>query len=91
VNLFTRPNDHGLGSDSKPTHIPLVADVFAGVGPFAIPAAKRGAVVYANDLNQESTKWMEVNVRNNKVRVVLFTYHTGPISVPCASEFESYS
>ncbi|CUA72867.1 tRNA (guanine(37)-N1)-methyltransferase [Rhizoctonia solani] len=47
--------------------MPLIADVFAGVGPFAVPAAKRGALVYANDLNQESTKWMEVNVKNNKV------------------------
>ncbi|KAG8716491.1 tRNA(m(1)G37)methyltransferase [Ceratobasidium sp. 395] len=58
VNLFT--------SDSE-NPVPLVADVFAGVGPFAVPAAKRGAVVFANDLNGESTKWMEVNVKNNKV------------------------
>ncbi|QRV95147.1 tRNA (guanine-N(1))-methyltransferase [Ceratobasidium sp. AG-Ba] len=58
VNLFS--------SDPKnPT--PLVADVFAGVGPFAVPAAKRGALVFGNDLNPESTKWMEVNVKNNKV------------------------
>ncbi|QRW09379.1 tRNA (guanine-N(1))-methyltransferase [Ceratobasidium sp. AG-Ba] len=58
VNLFT--------SDPKnPT--PLVADVFAGVGPFVVPAAKRGALVFGNDLNPESTKWMEVNVKNNKV------------------------
>ncbi|KAJ1302848.1 hypothetical protein OPQ81_003151 [Rhizoctonia solani] len=68
VNLFTKSNDQSstLGDNSAP-HVPLVADVFAGVGPFAVPAAKRGAIVYANDLNQESTKWMEVNVKNNKV------------------------
>ncbi|KAG9076658.1 tRNA(m(1)G37)methyltransferase, partial [Ceratobasidium sp. UAMH 11750] len=58
VNLFT-------SNPENPT--PLVADVFAGVGPFAVPAAKRGAAVFANDLNGESTKWMEVNVKNNKV------------------------
>ncbi|KAG8739480.1 tRNA(m(1)G37)methyltransferase [Ceratobasidium sp. 414] len=58
VNLFaTNPENPA----------PVIADVFAGVGPFAVPAAKRGAVVYANDLNGESTKWMEVNVKNNKV------------------------
>lgn len=69
VNLFTKPNRSLPGSDKALATIPLIADVFAGVGPFAIPAAKRGAIVYANDLNEESTKWMEVNVKNNKVRV----------------------
>ncbi|KAB5589659.1 TRNA (guanine(37)-N1)-methyltransferase [Ceratobasidium theobromae] len=67
VNLFTKPNRSLPGSDKALATIPLIADVFAGVGPFAIPAAKRGAIVYANDLNEESTKWMEVNVKNNKV------------------------
>ncbi|CAE6434968.1 unnamed protein product [Rhizoctonia solani] len=68
VELFTKPDSqlNAQGGDNPP-RMPLVADVFAGVGPFAVPAAKRGAIVYANDLNQESTKWMEVNVKNNKV------------------------
>ncbi|GJJ13231.1 hypothetical protein Clacol_007482 [Clathrus columnatus] len=43
----------------------VVVDVFAGVGPFALPAAKRGCVVLANDLNPESTKWAQINVINN--------------------------
>lgn len=42
-------------------------DLMAGVGPFAIPAAKKGCGVYGNDLNPESVKWMEVNRVNNKV------------------------
>ncbi|KAG8684954.1 tRNA(m(1)G37)methyltransferase [Ceratobasidium sp. 423] len=69
VNLFTKPGDQPdvQGGSNTISHVPLIADVFAGVGPFAVPAAKRGAIVYANDLNQESTKWMEVNVKNNKV------------------------
>ncbi|KAI0059504.1 hypothetical protein BV25DRAFT_1809070 [Artomyces pyxidatus] len=45
----------------------LVADVFAGVGPFAIPAAKHGCAVFANDLNPESYKYLQINVKDNKV------------------------
>lgn len=39
----------------------------AGVGPFAVPAAKKGAYVLANDLNPESVKWMRENQARNKV------------------------
>lgn len=39
----------------------------AGVGPFAIPAAKKRCFVLGNDLNPESTKWMEKNRVGNKV------------------------
>jgi tRNA G37 N-methylase Trm5 len=45
----------------------LVADVFAGVGPFALPAARKGCAVLANDLNPESYKYLTVNIENNKV------------------------
>ncbi|KAM8834400.1 tRNA (guanine(37)-N(1))-methyltransferase isoform 1-T1 [Synchiropus picturatus] len=44
-----------------------VFDVFAGVGPFAIPAARAGAEVYANDLNPQSFRWLQHNSRVNKV------------------------
>lgn len=40
----------------------VVYDVFAGIGPFAIPAAKKRCKVYANDLNPESYKWLKRNV-----------------------------
>jgi tRNA (guanine37-N1)-methyltransferase len=43
-----------------------VCDVFAGVGPFALPAAKNGAIVYANDLNPTSYHWMKENIKANK-------------------------
>ncbi|XP_070576776.1 LOW QUALITY PROTEIN: tRNA (guanine(37)-N(1))-methyltransferase-like [Ptychodera flava] len=46
----------------------VVYDVFAGVGPFAIPAAKKGCQVLANDLNPESHKWLEKNVKRNKMQ-----------------------
>ncbi|KAJ1858358.1 tRNA(m(1)G37)methyltransferase [Coemansia sp. RSA 638] len=44
-----------------------ICDVMAGVGPFAIPAAKKGALVWANDLNPASFEAMGNNVKLNKV------------------------
>ncbi|RXK36595.1 hypothetical protein M231_06136 [Tremella mesenterica] len=49
----------------------VIADVMAGVGPFAIPAAKRGCYVLGNDLNPESVKWMRHNRVQNKVEKTL--------------------
>ena len=57
----------------KPTDI--VCDVFAGVGPFAIPAAKKGCVVHANDLNPESFKALSHNIDLNKVNDKVHPYN----------------
>lgn len=53
----------------------VVADVFAGVGPFAIPAAKKGCAVLANDLNPDSAKYLAQNVEDNRVSSGLYLYH----------------
>ena len=45
----------------------VVCDMFAGVGPFAIPAAKKGCIVYANDLNPESHAALVKNSKLNHV------------------------
>lgn len=45
----------------------VVIDVMAGIGPFAVPAAKRGCTVLANDLNPESFRWLRANLATNKV------------------------
>ena len=44
-----------------------VVDMFAGVGPFAIPAAKRGAEVVAVDLNPAAVDYLRENARRNDV------------------------
>lgn len=52
-----------------------VFDVFAGVGPFAIPAARCGANVLANDLNPESFRWLQHNCKLNKVESRVRTFN----------------
>ncbi|KAI0442236.1 Met-10+ like-protein-domain-containing protein [Xylaria telfairii] len=45
----------------------VVCDVMAGIGPFAVPAGKRGVFVWANDYNPESYRSLDSNVKRNKV------------------------
>ncbi|KAI8137185.1 Met-10+ like-protein-domain-containing protein [Fennellomyces sp. T-0311] len=52
-----------------------ICDVFAGVGPFALPAAKKGAIVYANDLNPASYQWLNENIKLNKITKGISTYN----------------
>ncbi|OAD56308.1 tRNA (guanine(37)-N1)-methyltransferase [Eufriesea mexicana] len=59
---FMKPND-------------VLYDVFAGVGPFAIPAASKGVKVFANDLNPESYKWLRKNIVINKVKTNIQSFN----------------
>lgn len=45
----------------------VLYDVFCGIGPFAIPAARMGCEVLANDLNPECIRWLRRNMTINKV------------------------
>ena len=46
----------------------VVCDMFAGVGPFAVPCARRrNATVYANDLNPSSFHYLQHNKKINKI------------------------
>ncbi len=52
----------------------LVADLFAGVGPFAVLIGKRNpnVTVYAVDLNPDAVELLKVNIRVNKVEDNVF-------------------
>jgi tRNA (guanine37-N1)-methyltransferase len=41
---------------------------FAGIGPFVIPAASRGAQVTAGEQNPDAVRWHKENVRQNHVQ-----------------------
>ncbi|KAI7750802.1 hypothetical protein M8C21_019708 [Ambrosia artemisiifolia] len=52
----------------------VICDMFAGIGPFAIPAAQKGCLVYANDLNPDSVRYLKINADINKVNDNLHAY-----------------
>jgi tRNA (guanine37-N1)-methyltransferase len=44
-----------------------VFDMFAGVGPFVVPAAKQGATVVGVDINERAIEYLHENARRNGV------------------------
>jgi tRNA/tmRNA/rRNA uracil-C5-methylase (TrmA/RlmC/RlmD family) len=53
----------------------VVADMMAGVGPFGVPLAMNNITVYANDLNPESYKYLDKNMKVNHCERYLKTYN----------------
>ncbi|KAJ9157246.1 tRNA (guanine(37)-N1)-methyltransferase [Pleurostoma richardsiae] len=45
----------------------VACDVMAGIGPFAVPAARKGVFVWANDMNPESYHYLKDAIARNKV------------------------
>lgn len=45
----------------------ILCDMMCGIGPFAIPAARKRIVVHANDLNPDCIRYLRENVTLNKV------------------------
>jgi hypothetical protein len=60
--------DKRAAKDSHTCHQPrlIVADMMAGVGPFAVPLAMKNITTFANDLNPASYKYLVENSRSNK-------------------------
>ncbi|KAF8400751.1 hypothetical protein HHK36_014051 [Tetracentron sinense] len=52
-----------------------ICDMFAGIGPFAIPAAQKGCTVHANDLNPDSIHYLKINAGINKVEDLVCAYN----------------
>lgn len=52
-----------------------ICDMFTGIGPFAIPAAQKGCIVYANDLNPDSIHYLRINAKINKVGDCIYAYN----------------
>ena len=59
--------DTGADAGADAGAAAVVCDMFAGVGPFAVPVALRGGRVYANDLNPDSARWLRHNAAANGV------------------------
>ncbi|XP_004525723.1 tRNA (guanine(37)-N1)-methyltransferase [Ceratitis capitata] len=53
----------------------VLYDVFAGVGPFSVPAAHKKCWVLANDLNPESYKWLQHNGKRKKCLAHMKTFN----------------
>ncbi|KAF5192247.1 tRNA (guanine(37)-N1)-methyltransferase [Thalictrum thalictroides] len=56
------------------TNADIVCDVFSGVGPLAIAAAKKVKHVYANDLNPSAVEYLERNCVLNKLERKITVY-----------------
>ncbi len=64
-------------------------DMFAGVGPFAIPFAKRGAEVVGVDINETAIEYLRKNASRNGVSERVTAIH-GDVS-KVAAEYEGWA
>ncbi|KAH6670644.1 guanine-N(1)--methyltransferas-like protein [Halenospora varia] len=65
----------------------VVCDVMAGIGPFAVPAGKKGVFVWANDLNPESYEAMKWAINKNKVTPFVRSFNEdGHTFIPHAAD-----
>jgi tRNA (guanine37-N1)-methyltransferase len=64
-------------------------DMFAGVGPFVVPFAKRGADVVGVDLNERAVEYLRENARRNDVAERVTAIHGDVRDVVSGSSDES--
>jgi len=53
----------------------VICDMFCGIGPFAVPAGRKGCTVHANDLNPRSYHYLVSNCKANKVEDKVTCYN----------------
>jgi tRNA (guanine37-N1)-methyltransferase len=61
-----RPSENASGSHPRAAD-ERAFDMFAGVGPFVVPFAERGAEVVGVDLNERAVEYLRENARRNDV------------------------
>ena len=66
-----------------------VFDMFAGVGPFVIPAAKRGATTVGVDINETAIEYLRANAERNGVADRVTAIHGDVREV--APEYENWA
>lgn len=64
-------------------------DMFAGVGPFVVPFAKRGAEVVGCDLNEAAVRYLRENARRNGVEDSVTAVHGDVREV--AADYEGWA
>ncbi|XP_027147954.1 tRNA (guanine(37)-N1)-methyltransferase 2 isoform X2 [Coffea eugenioides] len=77
TNEFRVPKFEVLaGKDDMETEVKQYGAIFKlDYSPFAIPAAQKGCLVYANDLNPDSIRFLKINARINKVDDLVHAYN----------------
>jgi len=66
-----------------------VFDMFAGVGPFAVPFAREGATVVATDINETATEYLRENAARNGVAERVTAIHGDAREV--ATDYEGWA
>jgi len=69
--MFSLGNQHERQRVAKEVEGEIVVDMFAGIGYFTIPIAKRAEKVYAVELNHDAYSYLLENIRLNKLKNVL--------------------
>ncbi|SDJ94036.1 methyltransferase [Halovenus aranensis] len=65
-------------------------DMFAGVGPFAVPFAKRGATVVGTDINETAIEYLRANAQRNGVADRVTAIH-GDVRAVAADQYEGWA